>query len=271
VRGGGVRATVVGILVAGLLGSAALRADRGTLERGNRLYRGGDTIAAQGIYRSRAMAPTATAVESYNLATSLLTVAPDEADRLLRGALAIGDTLVANPGFYNLGYSLLTSVRPDLPIDSVVALLRGAITSNRIALRFDLSDEDARWNLALSQRLMDSIALTGQVEDRQEISGQDETRIEDLARTRSEMGEGESGEEPEQPRDAENVGLRRGAANGAREAWASQDPGPLTEVDATRLLERVVDDPEQLVRGLLWAHRPDVPWWATRTYPGGNW
>ena len=70
---------------------------------------------------------------------------------------------------------------------------------------------------------------------------------------------------------ADNTGERQGAREGAREAWASQDPGPLTRTAAFRLLERVNDEPESLIRGILWSHRPDIAWWESQPYPGGGW
>ena len=51
---------------------------------------------------------------------------------------------------------------------------------------------------------------------------------------------------------------------------AGEDPGPLTEAEALRLVEVISDDPEQLLWGILWSHRPDVAWWA-ESYPGGDW
>jgi hypothetical protein len=45
----------------------------------------------------------------------------------------------------------------------------------------------------------------------------------------------------------------------------------MTAADAGNLLATVVDEPEALVRGLLWSHRPDVAWWSGQAYPGGPW
>ena len=45
----------------------------------------------------------------------------------------------------------------------------------------------------------------------------------------------------------------------------------MTPGEATNLLATVSDETEALVRGLLWAHRPDVAWWAGQAYPGGPW
>jgi hypothetical protein len=106
-----------------------------------------------------------------------------------------------------------------------------------------------------------------------ESSGEsdDEVPQDDPAMARSESSEAESGPEPDEQRQADNPGPRQGPREGAREAWAAQDPGPLTQAEALGLLAGVDDQPEALVRGLLWAHRPDVAWWAGQAYPGGRW
>jgi hypothetical protein len=93
----------------------------------------------------------------------------------------------------------------------------------------------------------------------------------DPAMARSQTAEAESGAEPDDPRPADNSGPRQGPREGAREAWATQDPGPLTPTEAANLLATISDEPEVMVRGLLWAHRPDVAWWAGQAYPGGRW
>jgi hypothetical protein len=151
-------------------------------------------------------------------------------------------------------------------------VLQRAVDNGRMALRLDPTDEDARWNLALAQRALDAMQPPGSNRGR-ESSGEsdDEVPQNDAAMARSETAEGESGEEPEAPEEADGTGPRQGAQEGAREAWAAQDPGPMTATDAVTLLGTVMDDPETMVRGLLWAHRPDVAWWAGQAYPGGRW
>ena len=58
---------------------------------------------------------------------------------------------------------------------------------------------------------------------------------------------------------------------GAREAWATQDPGPLAPDEARSLLTNLNDEPDLLLRGILWSHRPDVAWGSGQPYPGGRW
>lgn len=266
-----VRATIVGFVTSALLGSALLWQDRTTLQHGNHLYRSGDTVQAIEVYRDRALAGNPREIAAYNLGTALVTLDPTEAGTHLRGVITGGDSAVVRRGLYNLGYGLIASVREQLPADSAITLLAEAVRSNRLALRLDVSDEDARWNLALSQRLLDSLANTGRYSEEQGGAGTDDTRIESVAITRSPLGEGVSGLEPEGARATENIGQRTGSTTGARESWASQDPGPVSDTEALRLVDTIYDGPELLVRGILWSNRPDVAWWASQPYPGGNW
>jgi hypothetical protein len=156
--------------------------------------------------------------------------------------------------------------------DSAVIMLGEAITNLRLALRGNPADANARWNLALAQRKLDALAPISETPSRESGGTNDEEMvIDDAYLSRSETAEARSGLEPEDPRAANNSGERQGAQEGAREAWALQDPGPLTEQAAEALLGRVQDDPEIMIRGILWSHRPDVAWWRAEPFPGGNW
>lgn len=100
---------------------------------------------------------------------------------------------------------------------------------------------------------------------------EDEIAMNNPELARSEDAPAESGLEPEDPRAADNQGERSGPLQGAREAWATQDPGEMTGTDALSLLTNLNDEPELLLRGVLWSHRPDVAWWSGQPYPGGRW
>lgn len=266
------RRWTLALLVTLLLVGILLWEDRTSLERANRLYRAGDIDAAVEVYRTRSERPDPGRVAAYNFGTALLPQDPEEAAAQLRlAAREATDPHSALRAHYNLGYRFVSAVGPDTEADSAIALLREAVEHNRRALRLDLEDPDALVNLAIAQRMLDSLTFpTGDVTG-VATPGEDETRIDDLALVRSEMGVGESGEEPEQPRATESLGERRGASVGAHEAWTFQDPGPLSEAEARRILAEIEDPPERLVRGLLWSLRPDVAWWTSEGYPGGSW
>jgi len=249
-----------------------LRQHMRSLEHGNRLYHLGDPEGAATVYAPAAGRGSTEAL--YNLGTALVDLDFDSADHVLSRAVETDDPTERQKAFYNLSYALLSTgiiPRPITP-DSAAAVLQRAVDNGRMALRLDPTDDDARWNLALAQRALDAMQPPGSNRGR-ESSGDsdDEVPQNDPAMARSESQDAQSGPEPDEQRKADNPGPRQGPREGAREAWAAQDPGPLTQAEALGLLTGVCDEPEDLVRGLLWAHRPDVAWWAGQAYPGGRW
>lgn len=256
-------------VVAALL-ALLLHLDRNSLERGNRLFRAGEVEVAADVYELNARGEAADPAAFYNTGTAELALgAPTAAERLEEAASG-SDSVVAKLANYNLGYHYLSAVRDGMEPDSAVPLLRSSIQHSRSALRLDAAQEDARWNLALAQTRLDSILQLRLDNVNRSSHGTDDTPIDLQAVTRG-IGEAQSGIEPEDARASEVLGQRIAAAQGAREAWTSQDPGPLSEESARELLQQVSHDPEQLLRGLMWAHRPDVAWWNSEPYPGGNW
>ncbi len=234
-----------------LLAIFLLWRDHHSLERGNRLYRAGDSPGAAEVYRGSERAGDALPTVEYNLGTALLQIDPDSAQAYLIRVAEGEDRTTAQKAFYNLGYRFLTAVQNPMELDATVSALRAAVASNRLALRLDPADESTRWNLALAQDWLDALAPP---EEEEEVPSSG----------------AESGDEPE------NTGViisapRRGAVEGEREALAGQDPGPMSATEASGLLEAVIDEPESLMRRILWSHRPDVPWWEAQAYPGGGW
>ena len=241
--------------------------DRSSVEHANRLFHAGQVEPAEALYAARAGRSTAAL---YNAGTARLLLGGEAADTTLRAAAAAGDSAVAHRAEYNLGDLYLTRVRGDTEADSARALLQSSILRSRRALRLDPRNDDARWNLALAQQRLDSLnQVIMQPRSRQE-PGTDETVI-DLASMARGSGLSQSGIEPDNPTPSQNQGERVGASQGAREAWTSQDPGPLDELSARELLATVGHDPEQMIRGLIWSQRPDVEWWNSEPYPGGDW
>lgn len=257
----------VGVLLLPVLVMQEMR----SVERGNRIYRAGDPVTAAEVY-GRAAGAEVEAGEAYNLGTALLGVDGDSAQALLARAVETEDRRTAQRGYYNLGFRYLT--RAELPStpDSVQAALTGAIETLRTALRLDPTDQNARWNLALAIRRRDAMLPPG--EEMGEESGSesdDEVPTNDVQLARSDEAPAESGPEPEDPRPTDDSGERVGPREGAREAWAMQDPGPITTARALELLATISDEPEDLMKGILWSHRPDIAWWSGQPYPGGPW
>jgi len=241
------------LLAASVLVGTFLWQDHGSLERGNRLYRDNQIQRAELLYRataeSRAHLPTA----FYNLGTALLTLGIPDAERYLQVAAEAADSATAQRGNYNLGYRLLTRLEESGEPDSWIPLLLAAVGSNRTALRLDPGDEDARWNLALAQRLFEDLTAVIESEEDSAVA-----------------------EEPPSPEEEGGIVVpqvaedRNGMVESGREALAGDDPGELTEGEALGLIETVRDDPEKLMWGILWSRRPDVASWVG-SYPGGYW
>jgi hypothetical protein len=265
----GWRWVVALVVVAGLMAST-LALDRVSIERANRLHRAGDMPGAAEGYLQRA-GGAASGTIAYNLGTTMLALDDPGADSLLMTATVDDDTSARQRAYRNLGLARLRRVAPVLETDTAAAILEESVAFGREALRLDPADADARWNLALAQRMLDSIARLQVNPDNRQSSGNDETPVDLVAMTRGPDGQGESGEEPPEPEEGESPGNRMGAPEGAREAWTTRDPGPLTREVALRIVGATRDDPEALVRGILWSRRPNVSWWNAESYPGGNW
>jgi len=265
------RWAVAASAAAAVLSPLLIRQDRQSVERANRLYREGDPTVAAGVYE-QALERRDRGSTAYNLGTALLTLDPDSSELYLRRAAEAEDHSTAQRGLYNLGYRYLVAAERAPDLESTVLGLTGAIESYRGALRMDPTDQSARWNLALAVRRLESMIRPGE-ETEQESGGEseDEVAMNDPSLARSDNAEAESGPEPEDPQPADNTGERQGPREGAREAWAAQDPGPLSDAQVRALLSDVQDPAEALMIGILWAHRPDIAWWTGEEYPGGAW
>lgn len=249
------RSTAIAIAAVGLI-PVLLWIDRGSLEHGNRLYRSGQENRAAELYRMRTVSSFNAAEALYNLGTVLLRPSENsEAEDYLRLATETGDPAAIQRGHYNLGIHFLLRLEASSEPDLWAPLLGAAIRSNREALRLDPRDEDARWNLAFSQLVLDELTGGGSLAESSDPVGEESPAGADDGLVIPEPGQDDGRPPP---------------LEGNREALARDDPGPLTEDAALGLLEFVRDDPEQLLWGIFWAHRPDVAWWE-EGYPGGNW
>ena len=244
----------VTVLAAAVLAGTFLWQDRSSLERGNRLYRDNQIQTAESLYRATAESRSPRPTAFYNLGTALLTLGIPESERYLQVAAAAADSAAAQRGNYNLGYRLLTRLEESGDPASWVPLLAAAVGSNRAALRLDPSDEDARWNLALAQRLFEDMTALMELEE-------DSVVVEELPTPEEEEGGIVI------PQIAQD---RTGMVESGREALAGEDPGELTEGETLDLIETIRDNPEKLLWGILWSRRPDVASWLG-SYPGGRW
>lgn len=261
------RGILFGVVLALAAAAVAWSLHLDSLEHANRIYRDGEIETAADLYLERASSGAPAAL--YNAGTAELGLRPDRARFLLEAAAMAGDSALVRNAAYNLGFYHLSQVRGGLQADSAIALVAAAIMENRQSLLMDPRFEPARHNLALAQEMFDSLSQQFLDSTREEQPGEDDTRIDQDALARAD-GDGRSGIEPENQTPNDNSGNRTAATQGAREAYARQDPGPISEATARNLLNRVDHNPEKLIRGLIWANRPDVEWWNSEPYPGGN-
>jgi len=252
-------------------GAALLVADRSTVEHGNLLFRSGDAAGAADVYRTRVADAAEAERVAYNLGTALLRQQRTEAEDHLLAGTSSESPEIAGRSEYNLATGLLAEVRFAPTPDSAAAILNEVVQRSSEAIRRMPGFGDAVWNLAIAQHMLDSLGIRPLDPDYEVSIGDDDTLIDLDALVRSETGDGASGLEPESPSPTQATGERQAALQGAREAWTTQDPGPLAPEVARAVLGNVVDDQEQLMRGILWSHRPDVAWWTGEQYPGGDW
>lgn len=285
---------VIPAVTAGLLMSR----DRSTLDRGNRLFRDGRPAQAAEIYRALDGAEEPSGiVTAYNLGTALREAGDPEAgdsgavalleeslargrERAAEGEVDARDSVALQRAHYNLARNYLEAAGGTSRLDSTFLFLSAAVRHNRQALQRNPTDEDARWNLAVAQRSLDSVrAQVALVDDRdlEEVEALDGIEFDSGVLTRAESSEPNALPPPEGTRPdpdqnpPEDPSRAQAAIQGAREALEGQDPGLIDRARAAETLEGFSDDPELVVRGILWVQRPDVVWWDQTPYPGGDW
>jgi tetratricopeptide (TPR) repeat protein len=154
------RRLATAVLLAGGL-AFTLGVERRSMERANRLHRAGDPAQAAALYRDLIGADTGRALVHYNLGTALLALGSPAAEpELLRAVAGERDDVfelrrraLYNLGVWNLERALAVAAAPD----SVREHATRAVDANKDVLRLLPGDARARWNLALAQRLLDSL------------------------------------------------------------------------------------------------------------------
>ncbi|MFW6200743.1 MAG: hypothetical protein ACOC8K_09220 [Gemmatimonadota bacterium] len=197
-----------------------------------------------------------------------------------KDALGTRDSTALQRAHYNLGAHHLGRLEPSMRLDSAFLFASAAVTHNREALLRDSDDENARWNLALAQRSLDSLLVElAIVDDRdaEEVEALDGIEFDAGMLTRAESSEPDALPPPEgtrpdpEERQTDDQARAQAAIEGAREALEGRDPGLIDRARALETLQGFRDDPERVVRGILWVQRPDVVWWDQTPYPGGDW
>jgi hypothetical protein len=240
-----------GVLVAGVL-------EHRSVERANRLHRDGELAEAARAYGDRAGGNGNPLDLRYNFGTTLLGLGSAAAPSQLSLATASEDDRVRGRAFYNLGLWHLHRARDVAAADSVRAHARASADANKEVLRLEPGQPDARWNLALAQRLLDSINAD---------DGRAGTETVDGSNDADEQVLSEELREFEDPSDVDQA-----PQQGSDEALAqADDTDRLTPLEAEAIL---VADPDRsvIVRKLLvyqgrTQRRPFSPPSQTRARP----
>ena len=230
------RAAIVAIL--SILGIAlTLRADRDSDARANRLHRADRLEEAASIYATHVADEPEDARLRYNLGTTLLRQGDLTAlDELVAGS-ATDDEQLAVHVHYNLGlWSLIQSIMAPTT-DSVLFHAASAVEANKEALRLDPSHEDAKWNLALAQRILATSAPEQALMDPGDITGPDNI--------------GERIESPNPMELANREGLVNVAVIGEAETLAGEDLAPLSPIEANQILGNGHLDPSRMITKML--------------------
>jgi hypothetical protein len=230
-------ASAVAVCVAGVVASGIL--ERRSVEHANRRHREGDLqAAARGYARaaSRAEADSSAFDLSYNFGTTLLELGSPAAQRELERASGTADPTLRARALYNAGLFNLRRARDVLAADSVRAYASASADDNKAALRLEPGRSDARWNLALAQRLLDSINADDGRSGTESVEGTEDT---------DERIQSEELREFEDPSDVDDA-----PRQGSDEALAGADAAELSPLEADAIL---VSDPDRsiIVRKLL--------------------
>ena len=149
------RVTVMALTLAGLV--FTWTNERKSVERANRLHRSGDLPKAAAVYQSRIDLDSLRLDLRYNLGTSLLELGSAGAEEELALGVESNDDEVTKLALYNLGVSRLLRAVSAEHVDSMRVHARASVQANRNTLRLSPDQADAKWNLSMAQRLLDSI------------------------------------------------------------------------------------------------------------------
>jgi hypothetical protein len=214
-----------------------VRADRASVARANRLHRADAIDQAASIYAERlADEPQATRLR-YNYGTTLLRLGEPGAFEELAAGSSTDDDRQRVSAYYNMGLWSLIRALVIPTTDSVLYHAANAVEANKAALRLDPDHLNARWNLALAQRLLVQSAPEQGLMDPGNITGPDNI--------------GERMETPDPLELANREGLEDVSVVGESEAPAGDDLQPLSPVEASEILGTSHLDPSRIIAKML--------------------
>lgn len=225
-------------LLAGVGSVVAWSAERASVERANRLQRQGMVEEAKTLYRARALQDPADPVLRYNLGTALALQDSTGAEIELSRVSTGGSREIRSRAEYNLGVVRLERALEATDPDSVLSAAEGAVEANKAALRLRPGDPDAKWNLAMAERLLDSIAIFRRNSGRELTDGAVEADMVTRSVNVPDPAEDEFAEDPPAEGEEETV-------------VAIGDESPLTPEEAEELLGRSHLDPTTMLEKLF--------------------
>lgn len=231
------RAVVTALAASGLLLSWSF--ERQSVERANRLHRTGALNEAAALYGGQVQPEDIDPTLRYNLGTSLLelgsVVARDELEAA--GASEVVD--VQARAFYNSGLLSLREALDDAAGDSLWARAEAAVDANRRALLLRPEHQDTKWNLAMAQRLLDSLEMVDGRAGRE--AAESSLEADEVEQSENVL---ELDEEQELPEDAPMEGEDETRAD-------LRDNGGMSQSEAAEILSSSHLDPTLIVRKLL--------------------
>lgn len=231
------RSVLVVLAVIGLI--TAWSAERGSPERANRLQRSGQVEEAVALYEARTRASPADPELRYNLGTALAEMDSVRAAEIELGRAApAGSREVRGRAQYNIGLVRLRQALDGAEPDSVRADATMAIEANRTALRLRPGDADAKWNLAMAVRLLDSIEAFERRSGRELTDGAVEADVVTRSVNVPDPAEDEFAEDPPAEGEEETVAV-------------VTDETPLSPEEAAEILGTSHLDPTDMLEKLL--------------------
>lgn len=221
---------------AGLAASWSM--ERASLERANRLARAGAVAEATTLYEERTLDDPSDAELRYNLGTALIALDSTDAEVELVRATTGGSREVRGRAEYNIGLVRLRRALGVADPDSVRADAAAAIEANRLSLRLRPGDPDAKWNLAMAVRLLDSIDAFERRSGRELTDGAVEADVVTRSVNVPDPEEDERAEDPPAEGEEETVAM-------------TGEEAPLSPEEAAEILGTSHLDPTDILSKLL--------------------
>jgi hypothetical protein len=228
-------AAAAALCASGML--AAVILEQRSMERANRLHRAGELTAAARAYGDHAGSDTGALALRYNFGTTLLDLGSPAAPGELARASASDSEVLRGNALYNIGLWSLRRARDVVAPDSIRAYAQASADANKAALRLQPGRPDARWNLALAQRMIDSLNAEDGRAGTETVDGTNESDDQVLSEQLREFEDASDVESP--PRQGSDEALAQ-----------AEEPAALSPLEAEAIL---VTDPDRsaIVRKLL--------------------